>query len=102
MKPSTNSAYTLYDMTEEQALAGSVLSFEQRAVIQNRRMETIAQKLSLRPESLTQDGKESYWQQEAYLRGQLDILTYILEMSDAAQSALLPQEDLSDSSNNPI
>ena len=59
MKPSTNSAYTLYDMTEEQALAGSVLSFEQRAVIQNRRMETIAQKLSLRPESLTQDGKVS-------------------------------------------
>ena len=102
MIPTPNSPYVSYDLTNDDLIQGSILSHLQRAVIQNLKMETVEQKLSLTPNGLTADQKESYWQQEAYLRGQLDILTYILETSDVAQSEFLTTQEPSDSSNNPI
>lgn len=102
MTPATNSLYSTYQLSETELIEGTILSFFQQAVLQNMRMLTIEQKLSLTPASLTEDGKESYWQQEAYLRGQLDILTHLLQASEAAQTALAESQQLSTFSNNSI
>lgn len=93
MNINPNSLYNSYNLSEAELLEGCLLNPHQRARIQNMRLETIEQKLSLAPSSLTPDGKESYWQQEAYLRGQLDILTNLLGAADVAQSQLLQSDE---------
>lgn len=88
LSPNLNSPFLSYDLSESEFLEGCLLSYAQRARIQNLRMETVRQKLALTSPSLTPDGKESYWQQEAYLRGQLDIIDTLLAGADAAAEAL--------------
>ena len=102
LSPNPNSLYASYDLNESEYLEGCLLSQTQRARIQNLRMETIEQKLNLTPSDLTAASKESYWQQEAYLRGQLDVLTTILVGADVAQSALLESQDPSIPDNSPL
>ena len=102
LSPNPNSLYASYDLNESEYLEGCLLSQTQRARIQNLRMETIEQKLNLTPSDLTAASKESYWQQEAYLRGQLDVLTTLLVGADVAQSALLESQDLSIPDNSPL
>lgn len=65
-----------------------MFSFETRAFLQNLKMETVEQKLQLTASDLTEAGKESYWQQEAYLRGQLDIINHLAMMADLAAEQL--------------
>ena len=93
MHPNLNSSYTTFTLSEQEETESAILSPTQRARVQNLRVETLEQKLSLAPSSLTSDSKESYWQQEAYLRGQLDILSHFLAADEAAQSLLHPLED---------
>ena len=93
MHPNLNSPYTTFTLSEQEETESAILSPTQRARVQNLRVETLEQKLSLAPSSLTPDSKESYWQQEAYLRGQLDILSHLLAADEAAQSLLHPLED---------
>ena len=102
ISPNPNSLYASYDLNESEYLEGCLLSQTQRARIQNLRMETIEQKLNLTPSDLTAASKESYWQQEAYLRGQLDVLTTLLVGADVAQSALLESQDPSIPDNSPL
>ena len=102
LSPNHNSLYASYDLNESEHLEGCLLSQTQRARIQNLRMETIEQKLNLTPSDLTAASKESYWQQEAYLRGQLDVLTTLLVGADVAQSALLESQDPSIPDNSPL
>mgnify|MGYP003587315214 FL=1 len=102
LSPNPNSLYASYDLNESEYLEGCLLSQTQRARIQNLRMETIEQKLNLTPSDLTAASKESYWQQEAYLRGQLDVLTTLLVGADVAQSALLESQDPSIPDNSPL
>lgn len=102
LSPNPNSLYASYDLNESEYLEGCLLSQTQRARIQNLRMETIEQKLNLTPSDLTAASKESYWQQEAYLRGQLDVLTTLLVGADIAQSALLESQDPSIPDNSPL
>ena len=93
MHPNLNSPYTTFTLSVSSCSESAILSPTQRARVQNLRVETLEQKLSLAPSSLTSDSKESYWQQEAYLRGQLDILSHFLAADEAAQSLLHPLED---------
>ena len=102
LSPNPNSLYASYDLNESEYLEGCLLSQTQRARIQNLRMETIEQKLNLTPSDLTAASKESYWQQEAYLRGQLDVLTTLLVGADVAQSAILESQDPSIPDNSPL
>ena len=102
LSPNPNSLYASYDLNESEYLEGCLLSQTQRARIQNLRMETIEQKLNLTPSDLTAASKESYWQQEAYLRGQLDVLTTLLAGADVAQSVLLESQDPSIPDNSPL
>ena len=75
-----------YTLTDQEQLNGMVINHLQRAVMQNQRVEIISQLVSLTPQNMEVSGKETYWQQEAYLRGQLDILTHILERSTAVEN----------------
>ena len=99
LAPDIDSPYVTYTLNPMEEFEGTTLSPAQRARIQNLKMEIVEQKLQLAPTSLTADGKESYWQQEAYFRGQLELCTYLLTASDAATKAALesPSEI-----NNPI
>lgn len=86
MLPNLNSSYITYDLTEDEQAVGYLLNQNQRAVLQNLRMETIEQKLQLTAPDLTEPGQLSYWQQEAYLRGQLDIISHLLHADTAART----------------
>lgn len=83
--PVLNSSYTTYEISEKEFVECQYLTPSQRAKLQNDRIAIIEQKLALTPNSMSAADKESYWQQEAYLRGQLDILTTLLAASDAAE-----------------
>ncbi len=92
MQINLNSDLITYTLEDGEQEAGSALNYLQRAVIQNRRVEVSAQLLSLTPSTMSEEGKETYWQQEAYLRGQLDILTHLIALSDAVSSSQSSKE----------
>ena len=84
---------TTYDLPPEEELHSSVLSVGQQAVIQNLRVEIIRQLAFLSPIDMTPEQQQAFWQQEAYLRGQHDILMNLMERHTAAQQALSPSND---------
>lgn len=86
MQIKQDSNFVSYELTDHEHENGCVLNYLQRGVIQNQRVEVMEQLVGLTPSVMTQDGKESYWQQEAYLRGQLDILTHLLERSTTIEN----------------
>lgn len=98
MQVNQRNDFVTYELTEDEFVAGSTLNYLQVGVIQNRRMEITEQLVQLKPHRLNDEGKESYWQEEAYLRGQLDILTHLITASKAAELAVNPDQSLS----NPI
>lgn len=98
MQADLNSEYQTYLLSELDSAQGSILSPLQRAVLQNHRMNLIVQKVTLATEGMTQHEKDEYWQQEAYLRGQIDLLTFMFNASDAAVEALAADSSQPDSS----
>jgi hypothetical protein len=88
MQINHNSDCVTYVIEEQELLSGCALNYLQRAVIQNMRVEIMQQLVSLTPSTMSQEGKETYWQQEAYLRGQLDILTNLISKADAVSESL--------------
>lgn len=78
--PSTNS-FSSYNLTEEEFKNGSILTSLNIAVIQNLRSQIAEEKLNL---PFTPNDVLSYTQQEAYLKGQLDILAHLLAENEAA------------------
>lgn len=78
LQPNTFSSYSL---TDKEALEGTVLTTIQRAVIQNQLAAIAAEKIHLDYDA---SNPETFIQQEAYKRGQIDILRYLLDASEAA------------------
>lgn len=91
MHPNLNSNLLTYILTKDEVTAGCHLDYLQRGVIQNQRVEIIEQLASLTPSTMSEEGKETYWQQEAYLRGQLDILTHLIAKADALVQPQQPE-----------
>jgi hypothetical protein len=81
MQVNHNSNLVTYVIDEAELLSGSHLNYLQVAVLQNQRVEIMEQLISLTPSTMSKEGQETYWQQEAYLRGQLDILTHLIATS---------------------
>ena len=73
--------FVTYDMTQGEFEAGSQFHHLQKAVLQNNRVSIMQELINLKPDDMSESGKETYWQREAYLRGQLDILTHVLAQS---------------------
>lgn len=88
MQHNLNSNYITHIMSEHETINGMILNHLQKGVLQNRKVEVMEQLVGLTPTSMTEDGKETYWQQEAYLRGQLDILTHLLTASESVEQTL--------------
>ena len=71
-------SFNKFEMSAEEYKAGCALTLSNQAVIQNLISDVAEEKLRLvlDPQNLTE-----YAQQEAYLRGQLDILNHLLSLS---------------------
>ena len=85
-----NSKYQTYNIAPTELVESHFLAPAQRAHLQNQLVDVIEQKLALSA-TLTPEGKESYWQQEAYLRGQIDFINYLLECSDRVEEQVREQ-----------
>ncbi len=77
--PNTFSSYTL---TEQESRTGAQLTSLNVAVLQNLRSNIAEEKLNL---AFTPNDIMSYTQQDAYLKGQLDILQYLLTANEDSQ-----------------
>ena len=86
MQINHNSDTVTYLIEEAELLSGCHLNYLQRAVLQNMRVEIMQEIVSLTPDSMSAENKESYWQRKAYLDGQLSILTLLIEKSVAIES----------------
>jgi hypothetical protein len=72
-----------FELSEEEQRAGQALSLASKAVIHNLIVDAAEKKIGLTLDPLNIN---SYVQEEAYLRGQIDVLQYLLDLS-AAQSS---------------
>lgn len=77
-------SFSSFALTEEEQVSGSVFSADQKRVMQNLISEAAEESLNL-----TYDGTNpiKYAQQEAYLKGKIDILKWLIEASDAYEAA---------------
>jgi hypothetical protein len=78
-------SFSSYNLTEKEVLQGSILSTLQKQVLQNQLAAIAEEKLRLDydPAKILE-----FVQQDAYKRGQIDLLSFILDASDAAERAL--------------
>ena len=67
--------FNRYELTDEEQRAGQALTLSNTAVIQNLIAEKAEAKIGL---VLDTKDIDSYMQNEAYLRGQIDVLNYLL------------------------
>ena len=69
-----------YFLTDEEVEEGSKLTITQTQVIQNQIATLTQEKLLLTPDNTN---IQNYVQEEAYLRGQIDSLSYLLTTSES-------------------
>lgn len=77
--------FTSWELSEEEEIQGSILTITQAQLIQNLLASIAAEKNSL---LFNVNDPQSFIQQEASLRGQMDILQYILDRSTASINLL--------------
>lgn len=78
-------SFSTYNLTDEEVLQGTVLTSLQLQVLQN--LQAICAEEKLRIE-FDVNNPASFAQQESYKRGQLDLLSYLINGSEAAELAL--------------
>lgn len=76
--------FSSYKLDEDQEIAGCILTTEQKCVIQNRISEIAAQQLGLEYDV---SNPESFIQLNGYLKGQIEILSWLIDQSNAVASA---------------
>jgi len=72
--------FTRYDLSLDEIQKASVLSEETRAVMQNLLSESATQKLDL---VFDPNNPMVFTQEEAYIKGKIDILRYLLSLADS-------------------
>lgn len=75
--------FSTFHLTEEQQLQSAILTDLQRCHLQNQLAAIAEEKIRLEYDPAN---PETFIQQEAYKRGQLDILSYLLELSETANN----------------
>jgi hypothetical protein len=86
-------SFTSWEMTEEEVKVGSILTIAQAQVLQNQLALCAEEKLAI---EFDPQNPAEYCKQEAYKRGQIDILRHILDTSEALQQEIL-RIDIDDS-----
>ena len=77
--------FTSYELTEKEELTGSILTELQKCVLQNELSRTAMEKNLL---TFDTEKPAEFSQNEAYLRGKIDLLSYLLENSTIANDTL--------------
>lgn len=80
-----SSAFTRYAQTNQEQLAGSVLSGDQKQYIQNQLATIAEQRLALVPDPINY---AVFIQDEAFLKGQMAAYQYMLDSSEASEDQL--------------
>jgi hypothetical protein len=82
--------FSTFKLTDQEALEGCILTITQKEVLHNLLAANASELLGLE-----YDIKEpsSYIQQEAYKRGAIDVLRFILASSDSAHEVIYPQDN---------
>jgi hypothetical protein len=78
-----------WQLNEEEERQGSMLTITQTQVIQNQVARLASEKLLLQPDP---NDIANYYQKEAYIRGQIDSLQYLLDVSSSLQEPNQPEE----------
>jgi hypothetical protein len=78
--------FSSYVLTEEEIIQGQILTIAQEQVIQNQLSDCAMEKIAL---PYDPNNTTAFAQQEAYKRGQMDALRYILDCSLAAKEMQL-------------
>jgi hypothetical protein len=79
-----NSFYS-YDLSDQEVLQGSIFTSAQKAVLQNHLATEAEKKLQL---TFNPNNPQEFLQEEAYLRGKIEVLQYLIEASDASQEVI--------------
>jgi hypothetical protein len=77
--------FTSYELTHMEELTGTILTPPQVAVLSNKLATIAVSKLALKFDPLN---PALFTQTEAYERGQLDVIQWLLDSSEAAQESL--------------
>ena len=88
---STINQFQSWVLTPEEFLQGGLLTSLQKQVVQNQIASVATQKINL---AFTPSDPLSFAQQEAHLRGQIDALSYLLTLSEEAETQLSGQRPL--------
>ncbi len=91
MSHKTITPFESFILSEEESKSAMSLSQLQMQNMHNLRTEYLLQKVGL---SIDTKDMTSHIQTEAYLRGQIDVLTYLLEMSQVVQTTQNDQNEL--------
>lgn len=75
-------SFTRFELTQEEVKTGAVLNTVQLAVLQNYRADVAEQKLNL---SVDTADVNKFIQEEAFLKGQLLAIQYLIDTSEAAE-----------------
>lgn len=90
---SLDSSFQRWELTDREYILGSVLTTSQKQVIQNQLVQLAEEKINLEQDPLN---PLKHIQKEAYLRGQIDALKYLLTLSSSSENLVmknqLPQE----------
>jgi hypothetical protein len=81
-KPIINQ-FSSFELTESEQLAGTILTYEQKLVLQNQLAMISAEKLALAADP---NNYAAYIQQEAYKAGQIAQIQYQLDCSIASET----------------
>lgn len=74
-------AFTSYELTAEEELQGQLLNQLQLAILQNLLCKVSTDKITL---VFDTDKPDAYIQNEAYLRGQYDLIQHLLDLNNLA------------------
>lgn len=81
-----NSEFTEFELSDPETLAGQIYSVPQLQVLQNLRADFVREKLNLK---FTPHDIQSYLQQEAEITGKIGTITYLIETSAFATTAVM-------------
>lgn len=74
----------MYELTDQELEEGTLLTITQKQVIQNQLAVCAEEQLAL---EMDVDAPNRYFQQHAFKKGQIELLQYLLAMSEAVELA---------------
>ena len=85
MAKQLNNEFSSYDLTEDEVVQGSILSIAQKHVLQNKIAVAASEKLAI---EFDVNNPNTFIQQEAYKKGELAALQFMLETSTSLEAEL--------------